>query len=246
MSNLDDSAIDWQSVLQVDAENFQLSNDDLEQIRADCSDLDPLLVEFPTLRVLLNILHYERSNAYESKLSIVTPGQTISTRETAGSWNAAFNACLQKAHRRVKHYREIMQQQQADVPAYDAISGTVDPTQQLDGAVVSQAIESDDYLSFRKAMWPLEPALRRRVSEWLRRYPDLESMILADDDAAFSTADLVEEVFMLAFDQYGKWPREMFFGQWIETLIDPALENFANDPAGEAEKINYIRSALEV
>ena len=29
---------------------------------------------------------------------------------------------------------------------------------------------------------------------------------------------------MLAFDRYHDWQPEMFFGQWVETLIDPAMK----------------------
>jgi len=38
----------------------------------------------------------------------------------------------------------------------------------------------------------------------------------------------------------------MFFGQWIETLIDPAMKAIARDPEGELEAISFQQTWNEI
>lgn len=86
------------------------------------------------------------------------------------------------------------------------------------------AVESGDYTKFRMAMYPIEESLRDRIGRWVQRYPQIQASI----GTRFTIADIVEETFMLAFDRYHGWKPEMFFGQWIETLIDPAMKAIAD------------------
>jgi len=84
-------------------------------------------------------------------------------------------------------------------------------------------------------MYPIEASLRDRVGRWVQRYPQIQAKI----GTRFTIADIVEETFMLAFDRFKDWRPEMFFGKWIETLIDPAMRAIARDPEGELEAISF-------
>jgi len=108
-------------------------------------------------------------------------------------------------------------------------------TEPADGWQVVAAVESRNYTEFRKAMYPSEASLRDRVGRWVQRYPQIQAKI----GTRFTIADIVEETFMLAFDRYKDWKPEMFFGQWIETLIDPAMKAIARDPEGELVAISF-------
>jgi len=84
--------------------------------------------------------------------------------------------------------------------------------------------------------------LRARVGRWVQRYPQIQAKI----GTHFTIADIVEETFMLAFDRYKEWRPEMFFGQWLEALIDPAMKAIARDPDGELEVISFQRTWNEM
>ncbi len=144
--------------------------------------------------------------------------------------------------RRIEHYKSTMsgEPEQARVAAGTTME--VEPNRPMDGKQVVAAIESGDYTEFRKAMHPIEESLRNRVGRWVQRYPQIQAKI----GTRFTIADIVEETFMLAFDRYGDWQPEMFFGQWIETLIDPAMKAIAHDPEGELEAISFQRTWSEM
>ncbi len=131
-----------------------------------------------------------------------------------------------------------------DMEHAHAAAGTtmeVEPNRRMDGQQVASAVEQGNYTEFRRAMYPIEASLRDRVGRWVQRYPQVQRMI----GERFSIADIVEETFMLAFDRFSDWQPEMFFGQWIESLIDPAMKAIAKDPEGELEVIGFLRSCEE-
>src|SRR5690606_22291702 len=101
---------------------------------------------------------------------------------------------------------------------------------------------AQDYGAFRAELSGFEEPIRRRVGRWIQRYPDL--------DATFGEYlpldDLVEEVMLTAFEQYESRPEAMRLGDWLESLIDPAMRSFLRHPEEELEAISYARTLREM
>ncbi len=57
--------------------------------------------------------------------------------------------------------------------------------------------------------------------------------------------DLVEDVFLTAFEEYEHRPREVRFGEWLGHLIDPAVKAMAAHPDRELENVHMARLARE-
>ena len=55
--------------------------------------------------------------------------------------------------------------------------------------------------------------------------------------------DLVEEVFLCAFEGYSSRPKEARLGNWIEGLIDPAVKELQRNGHDELENIKMARTA---
>ena len=98
-----------------------------------------------------------------------------------------------------------------------------------------------DYRAFRAAMGVYEDALEKRVGRWIERYPDAEAQL----GNGLLISEIVEEVFLNAFDQYNARPASLRLGQWLENLIDPSIQTLLRDGGQEKENLSFIQSAQE-
>lgn len=73
----------------------------------------------------------------------------------------------------------------------------------------------------------------------MQRYPDLQARI----GRGLEIADLVEEVFLIAFERYASRPTDVPFGTWLENLIDPAVKELQVRGDAELENIHLAQSA---
>ena len=86
-----------------------------------------------------------------------------------------------------------------------------------------------------------EGSLRRRVGRWLQRYPEIESEL----GETITISDVVEDVFLHAFDSYSERSRSVPPGEWLESLIDSSVQALIQAPDEEFANISYSRAILE-
>ncbi len=226
----------------LDVEGFTPTDAETQAIAAEVDRIRPLIEDFPTQILHINLEYNSNSEEYRVKLALVLPGQTFATGDVSEAWEPSLEKSVQKMIRRIEHYKGTMSgdPEQARIAAGTTME--VEPNRRMDGQQVVAAVASGNYTEFRKAMYPIEESLRNRIGRWVQRFPQIEDKI----GTRFTIADVVEETFMLAFDRYAEWRPEMFFGQWIETLIDPAMKAIAHDPEGELETISFQRTWNEM
>jgi hypothetical protein len=80
----------------------------------------------------------------------------------------------------------------------------VDPSVDPDPAALDRAVGEGDYAGFRRAAFGYEEPVRRRVGRWVERYPKIAARI----DRGLKIEDIVEAVFLDAFEGYDQRPRE--------------------------------------
>jgi len=73
----------------------------------------------------------------------------------------------------------------------------------------------------------------------LQRYPDMQARV----GAGLQIDDVVEEVFLTAFDKPGSRQPGQAIGAWLEGLIDPAVRALREKGDEELEVINLARTA---
>jgi hypothetical protein len=117
----------------------------------------------------------------------------------------------------------------------------LEPAGGLDAERMTAAVEADDYAAFRVAALPYEESVRKRAGRWIERYPDLAARV----GRGIQINDVVEGVFLAAFERYGSRPLDVRFGDWLDGLIDPVVKALQQHPDAELENINLARSAVE-
>ena len=115
----------------------------------------------------------------------------------------------------------------------------VHPSQPPDLAAVQMAAAEGDYKAFRTSLAVYEEAVQARAGRWVERYP--EAVERLGDGLVMS--DVVEEVFLLAFERFADRPARPM-GEWLESLIDPAIQALLKNPAAEKENIEMVQTAM--
>jgi hypothetical protein len=111
----------------------------------------------------------------------------------------------------------------------------------MDLQEVIKAVESEDYPAFRREVDVFEGSLNERVGRWIARYPQIQSQ-LGD---TIMVSDVVEEVFLNAFDRFETRSQNVPPGQWFESLIDPSVQALIQSPDEEFARISFARDSLE-
>ena len=222
----------------LDTTGFTPTSRERDMIAAECDRIAPIVEEFPTKILHTNVGYNSNSEEYEVKLALVLPGQTFATGNVSESWDASLETSVHKMIRRIEHYKATLSGEMGRAHAVAGTTMEVQPNRQIDASVVTDAVGDGNYAAFRQAMFPLEESLRDRIGRWVQRYPQIQSKL----GEKFTIADIVEETFIMAFDQFAQWHPEMFFGQWVESLIDPAMKAIANDPDKELEAISFQKT----
>jgi hypothetical protein len=115
------------------------------------------------------------------------------------------------------------------------------PTQEVDGQAVDEAVSAGDYAQFRKLMFAYEEPLRKRIGRWIERYPEVAAQLREQ----VGLADIVEEVFLTAFDEYDDRPQAVPFSEWLENLIDPSVKLVSTASDEELDNISFARTLME-
>ena len=227
--------------IELDAKHCSPAPAELERMRSNLDSLLKAVEHFPvgSLHVLLE--RFPKSTTFRVKLSLVLTGTTLVSLQDAEHIHMAFEQCVNNLLEDVHAYKSRLsnepERQKHEKGTHQDLLPDFDP----DASALESAIRSADYNSFRRVLLGYEEPLRKRVGRWVERYPGVAARIGKD----LTIADLVEEVFLDSFELFNRRPRDLRFGAWLESLIDPAVKEVASDHNGELENVRMAQSALE-
>src|SRR5438874_8242820 len=110
-----------------------------------------------------------------------------------------------------------------------------------DSGVLGEAFQAGDYRRFRAALSSYEEWLRKRVGRWIQRYPEAEARL----HNGLLIGDVIEEVYLNAFEHFTEWPREVALHDWLDGLIDPSLKSLLKRPDEGRENASLARTLSE-
>jgi hypothetical protein len=225
--------IDW------DTRHCTLSAADRERLEAGLEPVARAVQHFPvsTLHVVLE--HFPRKTSWRVKMSLILTGETLVSLDDDAEMNPAFERCVNNLLQAVHAYKDRMGGVAEVAKQAKGTRQDLEPTVDPDPAAVDRAVEAGDYAAFRTATFGYEEPLRRRIGRWVERYPEVSARI----DRGLKIADLVEAVFLDAFEGYERRPRDVRLGQWLAGLIDPAIKELVAHPDAGLENINLARAA---
>jgi len=221
------TAEEYHLQMEIDAKEYELTPEERTRMKPDLGRIGEAVKDFPAGQFWLTIVYHPRSNVFHAQAKLKLPGTTIMTGHRDPSLETAVGWCADKVVRRVRAY-----QAQPDHTALDEAQrraeldrNLVAPTEP-DAGKLGEAVHFNDYSAFRHALLNHEEPLRKHVGRWVQRYPEVQAQI----GRTFAIADIVEEVFLQAFEQYADRPLHIPFHEWLESLMDSAIKALWRDP----------------
>lgn len=227
--------------IELDTKGCQLSADEIEEMEFDLHTLRNLVEDFPVSDLHITVVYHQKAHDYHVKTSLGLSGRKLFTGERHVKVHPAFEACIRKLTKKVRAYKRQMR---VGEDAEKQSAGTrhhVQPVGEVDVNALVQAVEQDDYVVFRKEIDVFEPSLAARISHWLQRYPEIEQV----SDHPVTVSDVVEEVFLNAYDRFDQRPHQVPPGEWLESLIDPSVQAILQAPDEEYERIQFAKAVMQ-
>lgn len=227
--------------IELDTKGFQFSADEIEKMEEGLAPLRRPVRDFPVSDLYITVTYHATPNDFHVRTSLVLPGRTLFTGERDVNALAAWGHCVRKLVHKVTAYKENLSAKPERSKTQEGTAQAILPDVQPDADRLRQSVEAGDYAEFRRATYAYEEPVRKRAGRWIERYPELAARL----GKLFDLSDLVEEVFLNAFERFEKRPQAVPLGEWLEGLIDPSVQALLKDPEAERENIRAVRSASE-
>jgi len=230
--------------LRVDIQTKQceVPPDERARLQRELEPLAEAVADFASADLYLEFIHHPRSGQYHVEARLKLPGRTLQTGERDAYLDSAFGRCVRKLVNRVNAYKAHPDEEAVERAGRlaELDREVVAPEDPTDG-VAGQAVRDGDYAAFRNALLRYEDWIRLRVGRWVQRYPEAEAHVGRD----LRIGDLVEEVYLNAFEQFPRKPQEVSLTTWLDGLLDPSLKAFLRHPGEEAENASMARTVRE-
>ena len=221
--------------IELDTKQCELSGEQIEKLEEGLHSLRNLAAKLPVSDLYITIYHYPHTGEYQVKTALVLPKKTLFSKSHDSNYYPAYEKCVRNLVQQLTAFDE---KQQLTEPLHFNVEPSLPP----DAEAIERSVVEGDYAAFRVATYPYEESLRKRVGRWLGRYPDIQDKIGTD----LAIADIVEGVFLSAFEDYNDWPREKRFGDWLESEIDVELHNLIDHPEEEKQSISFAQTLQEL
>jgi len=224
----------------IDTHHCQLSDAEVDRLRADLDTLERQVGHFPITDLHVLVEYNNRTTDYSVKTALILPGARLVASDHDLVMHAAYERCVKVLIDQVLAYKERLGNLSTLSKHEKGTYQEVEPGPDPDPRALDDAVTAGDYPAFRAALLGYEESLRKRVGRWVERYPNLVAQI----GRRLEIADIVEEIFLAAFEQYPHRPQGLRMSEWLEALIDPAIKTLQNHRDEELENINMARSAV--
>jgi ribosome-associated translation inhibitor RaiA len=226
--------------IELDTKGCELSADEIEEMEIDLDTLKSLVSDFPVSDLHITVVYHQKAHDYHVKTSLMLSGRKLFTGERHAKVHPAFESCIRKLTKKVRAYKRQMRVGE-DAEKHSA--GTrhdVVPIGEINLQAIVDAVSAEDYAKFRREIDVFEPSLAQRISHWIERYPEIGSRL----EHPFQVSDIVEEVFLNAFDRFESRSHQIPPGQWLESLIDPSVQALLQSPDEEYQRIQFAKAGL--
>lgn len=227
--------------IELVTQGCELSAGEISVMQADLHTLRKLIENFPRSFLQIAVIKHPRTQTYHVKTSLTLCQTTLFTGERDVASHAAFERCIHKLIRKIEAHKSRMAGKFEWNKAASGSPSAVHPTDGLDSTDLDYAVAQDDYVAFRRAVDVFEDGLSKRIGRWVNRYPEMEQKL----GGAITISDIVEEVFLIAYENFLQRPHDVPPGTWLEGFIDPAVQALLNTPDEEYANISFSRAVLE-
>ena len=227
--------------VEIDARDCNIPPDELSRMQNRLASVGEVVKEFPSSELTVKVIRHPDSNVYHDEFRLRLPGKTLFTGDSDPDMHRAFDRGVRKLVWKTTAYSwKGRRDTEAETVARReaALDRNIVAPTEPDAGPLGQAARDGDYQAFRTRAAGYEEWLRDRVGRWVQRYPEAQARIGGD----IAIGDLLEEVYLNAFEQFPNRRTDIALHEWFDGLIDPSLKLFLRHPDREAENADMVRS----
>ena len=229
--------------VEIHAQDYRIPEDELGRMQGFLDQVGDQVQDFPGSELRIRVTHHPHSGAYHVEARLKLPGKALVSADQDAYLDSAFQRCVRKLAHAVGTYKEnpdrAAMEQMRQREARD--NNLLAPENAAEGPL-GKLIEVGDYRGFRTALAGYEEWLRTRVGRWIQRFPEAEARL---HRGTLLIGDLLEEVYLNAFERFAQKPQELALHDWLDRLIDPSLKLFMKHPDEERENVSLARTVRE-
>ena len=224
--------------VDVDVQQFDMPDDERTRLQEDVARLADELLEFTASHLKLSIVYHPKQAEYHAQAWLKLPDKRFIAGRYSPWLDYSLMRCLAKLRRHVESYKEEAGPDATrQSPQRSGPNGAFVPSPEHIAEALDKAVQWQDYRLFRRALAGYEDWLRAHVASWVGRYPQMTRLL----GESIDLDDIVEEVFLMAFEQFPHRPKEQTISEWIRKLIDPAVQAMWRSP-DEREAADLART----
>lgn len=223
----------------IDTHHCRLFSAEKDKLLSSLDGLGRQVAHFPIADLHVLIEFNNRNTDYSVKTTLILPGTTLVGNDHDTAYHAAFERCLAGLVENVRAYKERLGRVPERQKQQEGTHHQLEPNPPPNPQAIEEAVEARDYSAFRAATFGYEEGIRQAAGRWVERYPEMDASI----GHGLTVDDLVEEVFLMAFEGYPSRPREIRFADWLVGLVDAAIKELQRHGPEELENIRMARTA---
>jgi hypothetical protein len=225
--------------VEIDTKGCELPRDELTRMQRSLEPLGEAVRDFPHSDLWITVVRHPQSESYAVQAKLKVPGATLFSGDRDAYLDSAFQRCVWKLIQKAGAYTE-RPDRHAEVRAESRAELDRDVVAPEDPGMgpVAATVKGGDYRAFRNALVLYEDWLRKRAGRWVQRYPDAQARV----GDGLRIGDLVEEVYLNAFEHFTERPTGIRLSEWLDRLIDPSLKAMLRHPDEEGLNASFART----
>jgi hypothetical protein len=228
--------------VKIQPKECNIPEDELARMQQLLQPVGEAVQDFPGSDLTINVIRHPRSQAYHVEARLKVPGKALFSSDEDPYLDTAFQRCLRKLVQRVGVYKENPDKAALEqTQRRNQLGNNIVAPQAPAAGPLGQTIEAGDYRAFRLALSGYEEWLRKRVGRWIQRYPEAEARL----HNGLVIGDVIEEVYLNAFEHFTERPRQVALHDWLDGLIDPSLKLLLKHPDQGRENASLARTLRE-
>lgn len=219
--------------VKVESKDCELPRDELSRMQELLDQIDEAVGELPA-DLEFTIVRHPNIDRYHADAALRLPRRTLFTGDWDVYLDLAISRCLRKLISKIEAYqREPDHAAETVAERLDAMNREIIAPEDPQAGPIAAAAAARDYQTFRELLADYDDWLRLRFGRWIQRYPAADAAV----GMRFEIADLVDEVYLNAFERYDERPNNSTLSEWLEELFDPSIQMFLRHAERERENI---------
>jgi len=228
--------------VEITTRDCEVPPDERERLQTALSELAGRVRDFADASLSVRVIHHPKAAAYHAEFRLRLPGRLLSADEKAPDLDTALSRGFATLTREVEAYGK-RPDESAAAQAERRAALDRDVVAPEDPAVgpVGEAARDGDYRRFRIALAGYEEWLRKRVGRLVQRIPEAQARV----SRGLRLGDVVEEVYLQAFEGFADRPTEVRLREWMEGLIEPSIRALLRHPDEESAAASFARTVRQ-